>query len=44
MAFAFAVLTATPLGIVGFGFLIAIVGFLINDELIEKINKDVLGV
>ncbi|ELY5259882.1 TPA: colicin-like pore-forming protein [Yersinia enterocolitica] len=44
VAFAFAVLTATPLGIVGFGFLIAIVGFLINDELIEKINKDVLGV
>lgn len=44
VAFAFAVLTATPLGIVGFVFLIAIVGFLINDELIEKINKDVLGV
>lgn len=44
VAFAFAVLTATPLGIVGFGFLIVIVGFLINDELIEKINKDVLGV
>lgn len=44
VAFAFAALTATPLGIVGFGFLIAIVGFLINDELIEKINKDVLGV
>ncbi|MBX9479083.1 hypothetical protein J8Z85_08135 [Yersinia enterocolitica] len=44
VAFAFAVLTATPLGIVGFGFLIAIVGFLINDELIEKINKGVLGI
>ncbi|HDL7749426.1 TPA: hypothetical protein PXP51_001773 [Yersinia enterocolitica] len=41
---AFAVLTTTPLGIVGFGFLIAIVGYLINDELIEKINKDVLRV
>ncbi|HEN3614719.1 TPA: hypothetical protein U5E40_002347 [Yersinia enterocolitica] len=44
VAFAFAVLTATPLGIVGFGLLIAIVGFLINDELIEKINKGVLGI
>ncbi|HDL7813838.1 TPA: hypothetical protein PXP47_003885 [Yersinia enterocolitica] len=44
VAFAFAVLTATPLGIVGFGLLIAIVGFLINDELLEKINKGVLGI
>ncbi|MDN0124577.1 colicin-like pore-forming protein [Yersinia aleksiciae] len=44
VAFAFAALTATPLGVVGFGFLIAIVGFLINDELIEKINKGALGI
>ncbi|CNJ78086.1 Colicin-Ia [Yersinia mollaretii] len=44
VAFAFGVMTATPLGILGFSLLMPITSALINDELIEKINKYVLGI
>lgn len=43
VAFTFGVMTASPLGILGFGLLMVITSTLINDELMEKINKYVLG-
>ncbi|CNI11304.1 colicin-like pore-forming protein [Yersinia ruckeri] len=39
VAFTFGVMTASPLGILGFGLLMVITSTLINDALIEKINK-----
>ena len=41
VAFTFAVLTATPLGILGYGLLLAITSTLINDALIQKINDKI---
>ncbi|EKN4689907.1 colicin-like pore-forming protein [Yersinia ruckeri] len=43
VAFTFGVMTASPLGILGFGLLMVITSTLINDKLIEKINKYVLS-
>lgn len=41
VAFTFAVLTATPLGILAYGLLLAITSTLINDALIQKINDKI---
>ncbi|MCS3405878.1 colicin-like pore-forming protein [Serratia sp. AKBS12] len=41
VAFTFAVLTATPLGILAYGLLLAITSTLINDALIRKINDTI---
>lgn len=41
VAFTFAVLTATPLGILAYGLLLAITSTLINDALIQKINDTI---
>ncbi|WP_419793225.1 colicin-like pore-forming protein (plasmid) [Serratia fonticola] len=43
VAFTFAVLTATPLGILGYGLLLAITSTLINDALIQKINDKIFS-
>lgn len=38
-AFAFSMITGTALGILGFGLIMALVGSLIDDKLIEKVNE-----
>lgn len=43
VAFTFAVLTATPLGILGYGLLLALTSMLINDALIQKINDKIFS-
>jgi hypothetical protein len=43
VAFTFAVLTATPLGILAYGLLLAITSTLINDALIQKINDKIFS-
>ncbi|WP_369795103.1 colicin-like pore-forming protein, partial [Serratia sp. H1n] len=40
-AFAFAVLTATPLGILGYGLILALMATLIDEKLIQKINDTI---
>lgn len=43
VAFAFGFVTATPLTIIGFGFLIAVIGAAITDERVEAANKYLLS-
>nr|WP_261422549.1 colicin-like pore-forming protein [Serratia quinivorans] len=41
VAFAFAALTATPLGILGFGLIMAITGALVDTKLMDQINNSI---
>lgn len=42
-AFTFAVLTATPLGILGYGLILALMATLIDEKLIQKINDKIFS-
>lgn len=43
VAFTFAVLTTTPLGILAYGLLLALTGALINEGLIQKVNDSIFN-
>lgn len=38
-AFAYSILLGTPMGILGFALMMTLVGFLLNDKFVEKINR-----
>ncbi|HHQ6601499.1 colicin-like pore-forming protein [Serratia fonticola] len=42
-AFAFAVLTVTPLGILGYGLILALMATLIDEKMIQKINDKIFS-
>ncbi|EGS4262586.1 hypothetical protein I5Y61_004410 [Salmonella enterica] len=39
VAFAFSILLGNPVGLIGYGLIMAIAGYLINDEMVEKANQ-----